>query len=418
MSKTKNLLKTYIEVIVIFLALCVILFAGAFVTAPLGLAGSALTELVMLALVILACRAIGDGIGRSFPMEPPKMRLALRSIWIAAGFYFLVIAANCLTSAFDMTNTTDLLLYENYMKGSSPVTVVLCVVIAPAFCEEMIFRGFFLNKLLKAHRSPVPAIIVSGLLFGILHFDLFKLPATTLMGIGWGYITYKTGSVMMPMIFHMLNNAYSVYALYSMGAAYTEEAVEVIYAPETFIFIAVVMLGISIGPIFSGLRRFGSIKPKTWMRVLCPILCVVIVISGLIGIYVSSVKTLLSVNEVISYPETQEREAFFKVDDYRYCTFSLSAISGNGVYAEFTVIGPDGQEVYHDEGVDVIKSVATVLAPGEYTVKCKISPAETNTLKEFKVMISEMVIQSYRVNPQSVEDTEDTAADTAEIYEP
>ena len=406
MSKTKNLLMTYLEVVLIFLILCVVLIAGSLATAPLGLIGTALTELVMLAVVILACRIKKQPFEHRFPMNPPKMRLALRSVWIAVGFYFLVLAANCLTSAFDMTNTTDLLLYENYMQGSSPMLVVLCIVIVPAFCEEMMFRGFFLNKLLRAHKSPVPAIIVSGLLFGILHFDLFKLPATTLMGIGWAYVTYKTGSIMMPMLFHMLNNAYSVYALYGMGSINVEEAMEVVYEPRTFLFIAVVMLGISIGPIFSGLRRFGSIKPKTWMRILCPILCLVIVICGVIGVYISSVTTLLSVSEIIEFPAVSERVNHFTVEDNRYCTLSLAAIAGNGVIAEFSLISPDGEELYHAEGVDLIETAALVL-------KCSLSPAEGNTAGSFNVMLSETVIQSYRVNQTDSSEPDDTTADTA-----
>ena len=413
MSKTKNLLKTYLEVVLIFLILCVVLFAGSLATIPLGLVGSAFTELVMLAVVIVACRIKKQPLGQRFPMDPPKLRPALTSIWIAVGFYFLVLAANCLTSAFDMTNTTDLLLYENYMQGSSPVLVVLCIVIVPAFCEEMMFRGFFFNKLLRAHKSPLPAIIVSGVLFGIIHFDLYKLPATILMGIGWAYVTYKTGSVMMSMIFHMLNNAYSVYALFAMGAASAGDAMEVIYEPRTFLFIAVVMLGIAIGPIFSGLRRFGTIKPKTWMRILCPILCLAIIICGVIGVYISSVTTLLSVSEVVEFPTVTERTATFTVYDHRYCTMSLAAIAGNGVIAEFSLTSPEEEELYHAEGVDLIETAALVLAPGEYTLKCSLSPAETNTAGQFKVMLSETVIQSYRVDQSSVSESDDTTADTA-----
>ncbi|MBQ4054267.1 MAG: CPBP family intramembrane metalloprotease [Clostridia bacterium] len=417
MSKTKNLLTAYLEVVLIFIILCAILVLGSLVSAPLGLAGTTLTELAMLAAVILLCRARRGGLGAHFPMNPPRLRPALRSIWIAVGFYFLIIAANCLTSAFDMSNTTDIFLYENYMRGASPLKVVLCIAVVPAFCEEMIFRGFFLNRLLRAHRSPAPAIILSGLLFGILHFDLFKLPATTLMGIGWGYIAYKTGSLMMPILFHMLNNAYSVYALYGMGSAYAEEAMEVVYEPRTFLFIAVVMAGISIGPIFSGLRRFGSIRPKTWMRILCPFLCIAIVVCGVIGVYSSSVSTLLSLSEVIEYPTVTERISTFTVDDYRYCTLSLAAIAGNGVNAEFSLISPDGEELYHAEGVDIIKTAALVLSPGEHTIKCTLSPAETNTASKFNVMLSETVIQSYRVK-QSPTEADDTSADTAALAEP
>ncbi len=408
MSKARNLLATYLEVVVIFVILCAVLVLGSFVTSPLGLLGSALTELVMLAAVIVASRLRRDPPGGNFPVNPPALRPALRSIWIAVGFYFLISAANAFISAFDMTNTSDLLLYENYMKDASPVVVVLSVVIVPAFCEEMIFRGFFLNKLLRAHRSPVLPILVSGFLFGLLHFDLYKLPATTLMGIGWGYIVYKTGSILMPMIFHMLNNASSVVALYSMGSVPAEEAIEVVYSPMMFIFTAIVMLGISIGPIFSGLRRFGTIKPRLWMRILCPILCLVIVIAGFSALYSTMIDTALSVGEVLSYPETTEHTATFTVDDYRYCSIALSAMSGNAVYAEFTVTDPSGEVIYELEGEKCMGATELVLAPGEYTVRCTIAPGEGNTLKSFNVLLSEQVIQSYKVTAESVEQSADT----------
>ncbi len=412
MSKERNLLTTYLEVAVIFVIICAVLVLGSFATLPLGLLGSALTELVMLAAVIVASRLRRDPLGGNFPVNPPSLRPSLRSIWIAVGFYFLISAANAFISAFDMTNTTDILLYENFMKDSSPVVVVLSVVIVPAFCEEMIFRGFFLNKLLRTHRSPVLPILVSGLLFGLLHFDLYKLPATTLMGIGWGYIVYKTGSILMPMIFHMLNNASSIFALYSMGSVPAEGTIEVVYSPQMFLFTALIMFGISIGPIFSGLRRFGSIKPRLWMRILCPILCLVIVIAGFSALYSSVVDTTLSVGEVITYPDTTEHVSRFTVDDYRYCALSLSAMSGDGVYAEFAVKDPSGEVIYELKGKDCMGVTDLVLAPGEYTVSCTIAPAEGNTLNSFKVLLTEQVIQSYKVTAESAEESSDTAAVT------
>ena len=166
------MLKTYLEVVLIFLILCVVLFAGSLVTIPLGLVGSAFTELVMLAVVIVACRIKKQPLGQRFPMDPPKLRPALTSIWIAVGFYFLVLAANCLTSAFDLTNTTDLLLYENYMPGSSPVLVVLCIVIVPAFCEEFLFRGVVLSNLMPYGKGT--AIIVISVPFGLMHGNFYQ----------------------------------------------------------------------------------------------------------------------------------------------------------------------------------------------------------------------------------------------------
>lgn len=412
MSKAKKLTATYLEVVLVFIILCAVLLLGSLALSPLGLAGTAVTELAMLAAVVIISRMKTDRFGANFPMNPPKLRPALTSIWIAVGMYFLISAANAFISAFDLTNTTDLLLYEKYMRGSSPVAVILTIVIIPAFCEELIFRGFFLNKLLRAHRSPVLPIIVSGLLFGLLHFDLFKLPATTLMGIGWGYIAYKTGSVMMPMIFHMLNNASSVVALYSMGSPAAEGTIEVIYSPQMFLFTALIMLGISIGPLFSGLRRFGSIKPKLWLRILCPIICILIVISGFSMLYTSIIDTALSTTRVLDYPEQAEYTETFTIKDHRYCSVALSASAGNGVYAEFTLTDAEGEVLYELAGNNCIGGTELVLAPGEYTVKCSLSPAEGNTVKSFKVLLTAQVIQSYRVTADSAEESSDTAAVT------
>lgn len=103
-------------------------------------------------------------------------------------------------------------------KGAAQIFAVASMLFT-GFIEEMIFRGFLFRILLK--KDPVPvAIIISAVTFGIGHIvNLFtKQPtletvAQVIYAIAWGFIFtvvfYKSGSLLMCIIAHSLNNAFS-----------------------------------------------------------------------------------------------------------------------------------------------------------------------------------------------------------------
>jgi membrane protease YdiL (CAAX protease family) len=93
---------------------------------------------------------------------------------------------------------------------------VLILAFVPGIWEELAFRGLMLANL--QHRySPWTAIVVSGTLFGLMHLTdlatheasevVFKVIMATTLGIAWGYLTVKTGSVAPAMILHYSVNA-------------------------------------------------------------------------------------------------------------------------------------------------------------------------------------------------------------------
>ena len=87
----------------------------------------------------------------------------------------------------------------------------LAIVAAPAF-EELAFRGFLFNAVLR-YVAPAPAMVIAGLLFGMIHWQPGNagaiLPLAT-VGVVLCAVYYRTGSLVASAISHGLFNAYTV----------------------------------------------------------------------------------------------------------------------------------------------------------------------------------------------------------------
>jgi sodium transport system permease protein len=78
--------------------------------------------------------------------------------------------------------------------------------LSPAICEELLFRGFILQGLRGSVR-PWVAVVVTALLFGLLHMSIYRLAGTTALGVLMGFLVLRTGSIYPAMLFHFVNNA-------------------------------------------------------------------------------------------------------------------------------------------------------------------------------------------------------------------
>jgi membrane protease YdiL (CAAX protease family) len=78
------------------------------------------------------------------------------------------------------------------------------VAVVPAFCEEILFRGMIQRGLERIGAGW--SIFLSGLLFGLFHFDFQRFAAQALIGFVAAYAVYRTGSIFNGMILHFMNN--------------------------------------------------------------------------------------------------------------------------------------------------------------------------------------------------------------------
>jgi len=81
---------------------------------------------------------------------------------------------------------------------------LVAVVAAPLF-EEFIFRGIILDGYLKNYK-PMPAIVVSALLFGIIHGNLVQGIGAFVLGLVFGWLYWGTRSIVPAIFLHFVNN--------------------------------------------------------------------------------------------------------------------------------------------------------------------------------------------------------------------
>jgi sodium transport system permease protein len=98
-------------------------------------------------------------------------------------------------------------------RDTTPALLALLFVAAfsPAVCEESLFRGAMLSAF-KRRWPAWMAIVVTGLLFGLLHVSVHRMPVTAASGIVLAYLVYRTGSIYTSMLAHFMLNAASLLA--------------------------------------------------------------------------------------------------------------------------------------------------------------------------------------------------------------
>ena len=78
------------------------------------------------------------------------------------------------------------------------------ILLAPVL-EEIFFRGILLQQFLKQY-SPWKAILLSSLIFTFAHLRYIDVGYLMVSGIAFGYVFYKTNSVVASMIVHSSGN--------------------------------------------------------------------------------------------------------------------------------------------------------------------------------------------------------------------
>jgi uncharacterized protein len=96
--------------------------------------------------------------------------------------------------------------------------VVLGAAALAPICEEIAFRGHLLSALSLRFR-PREAIGLSALTFAALHLDPVRLPGLFALGLLYGWLTWRTGSLYPAVLAHAVNNAAATAAALSTSRA-------------------------------------------------------------------------------------------------------------------------------------------------------------------------------------------------------
>ena len=89
----------------------------------------------------------------------------------------------------------------------------MIIALAPALCEELMFRGYILGSMTAKYKMS-SAVIVSAVIFGLYHMSASKFLTTTILGVLLCFIAVQSGSILPGMLMHFINNALSCIVMF------------------------------------------------------------------------------------------------------------------------------------------------------------------------------------------------------------
>ncbi len=113
------------------------------------------------------------------------------------------LAGNLLEFSLRLFGYTAMTQLTAASSTSTTLSMFLYTSIAAPICEELIYRGFVLRSF--QGYGKVFSIVLSALLFGVMHANLFQMLFAFLVGLVLGYVATEY-SIFWSMVLHLLNN--------------------------------------------------------------------------------------------------------------------------------------------------------------------------------------------------------------------
>lgn len=143
--------------------------------------------------------------------------LLVSVVFVFAAMYVL----NLLIEQTGLPNSNE----EAFIAMSRNPFGLLSIALLAPILEELLFRGAIEGYLLREGRSPWGAIVVSSLIFGVVHMNPAQMPFAFLLGMMFGWLYYRTGSLLPGVVGHVLNNSVAAANMILYGDATLEEQV-------------------------------------------------------------------------------------------------------------------------------------------------------------------------------------------------
>lgn len=182
------------------------------------LGNSQFLTLVSLIYAVVAALILGFWYWKKFvPKKQPRREASqIINLPVIGGLLLLMLGlqyvSNYIVALMAVINPGWLDTYESLMgnMGFDDMSLLLVsytVFIAP-ISEELIFRGVTLHYAQKA-MPFFAANILQAVLFGALHGNMVQGTYAFLIGLFFGYVCKKGGSIYLPILLHMLFNGWS-----------------------------------------------------------------------------------------------------------------------------------------------------------------------------------------------------------------
>lgn len=136
------------------------------------------------------------------------------------------------------------------------ILALLIMAFFPALFEELFFRGALQSLLVKWWKKPLLAILISSLIFSLIHFSIYLFLSRLALGFALGLMFHQTKNIWVNTIAHFLNNGFAVAQMYALSGS--KEKIDVSKLdPKVDWWMAIVALFVLFG-LFKFLQKYSE----------------------------------------------------------------------------------------------------------------------------------------------------------------
>lgn len=158
----------------------------------------AIGQFCLVAVPVIAMR-MGGRSAHTLGLARTAPHYAIAALLIGASTWYINVQ---IVSLFEFEKITA---FEQLIDVESLPIMILTIALAPAVCEEILFRGVLLRGLATRFHATF-AIALSALMFSAYHMNLVQLIPTFTLGCVLGLVALRAASSLPTMLAHFVNN--------------------------------------------------------------------------------------------------------------------------------------------------------------------------------------------------------------------
>ena len=170
--------------------------------------------LLLVAISVLIIRLRGGDLRQYLALKPFSLAVGVGMVGLLLLF---MIGSQALTYLLDASPLA--FIDPLYQSVSSVWLLVFAMVIVAPFYEELIFRGILWSAIAEQfpsslyskyseHRGAIVASMVTSLIFAVIHlqYGIYEISTIVVLALIFCYARIKSGSLLLPILLHMINN--------------------------------------------------------------------------------------------------------------------------------------------------------------------------------------------------------------------
>lgn len=161
-----------------------------------------------------------------------------KSLIAMLGCIFGTIALDLLSELISLPNIVE----DQMIDMCREPWGMLAIAIGAPIGEEIMFRWGIMGHMLRRNSSVPTAILVSAVLFGLMHMNPAQVFFAAAMGIMLGILYWRSGNILWPIILHVLNNSVACLQVWLLGDKVKEYSLVDTFGGNTMAWYAIGIL--------------------------------------------------------------------------------------------------------------------------------------------------------------------------------